>query len=336
MQLRQNALKEWLQTLMNSNNFFLKPLAGDASFRRYFRLYHQNKTYVLMDAPPEKEDIISYITIGQALSDIGVHTPHIHAINQMHGFLLLEDLGDQLLLSTLNETNANELYKMALSTLIQIQQCSSLKQALPSFNEESMQKELDLFRLWFIEAYCELSLTQKEEDRLKYVFEWLISMIATQPQTVIHRDYHSRNLMVIENLQSRHLAVIDHQDAMVGPVTYDLVSLLKDCYIQWSNQQVMTWLKEFYALIPDYDGPFSAFLKSFELCGIQRHLKVLGIFCRLHIRDHKSGYLNNLPLTFHYLLSALPNHPELTEFSAWMRSKIQTSFIRKQEQCKQP
>lgn len=322
MQRRQNALNEWVKNLFGSSNFTIQPLAGDASFRRYLRIYHNNHSYVLMDAPPEKEDIKSFIQVGKTLADIGIYTPKIHACEHQQGFLLLEDLGDNLLLSCVREQNADALYKKALSILVKLQQCDTRNLTLPHFNKKFMTEELNLFRNWFLEAFLNLNLSKQQNELLDEAFDWLIVKIMNQPQVVIHRDYHSRNLLVVPDKNHIELGVIDYQDAMIGPFTYDLVSLLKDCYIQWPHQRILDWLDYFYQpLSMLYNVSLTEFIRAFDVCGLQRHLKVLGIFCRLHLRDQKSGYLKDLPLTMHYLLSTLAHYEELSDFYNFMHEK---------------
>lgn len=336
MQRRQNALNKWVKNQFGSSNFTIQPLAGDASFRRYLRIYYNNQSYVLMDAPPEKEDIKPFLQVGKILANIGIYTPKIHACEHQQGFLLLEDLGDQLLLSCIGEKNADDLYKKAISILIQLQQCDTRDLPLPHFNEVYMKEELNLFRVWFLDAFLNLNLSKQQNELLDETFDRLIAKIMTQPQVVIHRDYHSRNLLVVPKTDHIELGVIDYQDAMIGPFTYDLVSLLKDCYIQWPHQRILAWLEYFYRpLSRHHDISLLELTHAFDACGLQRHLKVLGIFCRLHLRDQKSGYLKDLPLAWHYLLSTLANYAEFNEFYNFMHEKAYPIFKEKYSLCTQ-
>ncbi len=323
MQTRQNALNDWLKTILRDTPFTIAPLAGDASFRRYFRLHTDGSTRVIMDAPPGKETLAPFVNIAEVLSTKGVHTPTIYAVDYTQGFALLEDLGDQLLLGALTENNADELYQLAMNTLTQIQLTPVTNPLLPSFDKAFMLAEINLFREWFLGAYLNLTLSADEALLLNNTFDWLTTQIVNQPQVFIHRDYHSRNLIVTENT----LGVIDFQDAMQGPHTYDLVSLLKDCYIQWPREKITQWLACFY------DGENIAdFTRAFDLCGLQRHLKVLGVFCRLNFRDNKPAYLRDLPLTFNYVMACLESYEELQPFYHFMQQKIQRPFLQKNKE----
>lgn len=331
MHTRENALNEWLETLFNDEPHTLTPLVDDASFRRYFRLHCGTLTRVVMDAPPLKEKIDSFISIAATLSKMGIHVPAIHAIDHEQGFILLEDLGDRLLLNELSTQSADKLYHAALDTLTTMQQCSATEPKLPVFDRHFILGELTLFREWFLESYLSLSLNPEEEQVLNQTFDWLITKLTSQPQVFIHRDFHSRNLMVVDDSQSIDIGVIDFQDAMLGPYAYDLVSLLKDCYAQWPREQTLQWLAYFHNnLPPTIRGSILEFNHAFDLCGLQRHLKVLGIFCRLSLRDNKSAYLRDLPLTFHYVMACLEEQPELLPFFQLMQQRVEPIFLKKQ------
>lgn len=328
MQTRQETLIKWLKTILNEEPFTLLPLAGDASFRCYFRLHYGQSTRVVMDAPPDKETITSFVDIGNKLQSIGIHTPFIHAVDSINGFILLEDLGDQLLLKSLSRDSANTLYSAATSTLVRLQKCRT--DQLPDFGKDFMLKEVSLFREWFLQSYLSLQLNSKEETLLEETFHWLTTQIAAQPQVFIHRDYHSRNLIVVDKNNPQDMGVIDFQDAMKGPFTYDIVSLLKDCYIQWPRDQVLQWLAHFYHQLPiEHSYSLEAFTRAFDLCGLQRHLKVLGVFCRLHLRDNKPAYLRDLPLTFNYVTACLESYSELHAFYHFIEQKVCLPFTEK-------
>ncbi len=326
MQTRENALNDWLITLFNDTPFTVTPLAGDASFRRYFRLRATGLTRVIMDAPPGKEALVPFIAIANALARNGIHTPMVYAVDYIQGFALLEDLGDALLLGTLTPNNADALYKSAMTTLIQIQTTSVTNPLLPAFDKPFMLNEIRLFREWFLSAYLNLTLDTEDTLLLDTTFDWLTTAIACQSQVFIHRDYHSRNLIVTEH----GLGVIDFQDAMHGPYTYDLVSLLKDCYIQWPRAKLMQWLDSFHQNLPAATrGSLPDFTRAFDLCGLQRHLKILGIFCRLHLRDNKPAYLQDLPLTFNYVMACLEHYDALQPVYRFMQKKVQQPFLQK-------
>ena len=331
MHTRQNELNKWLTHFFNHKSYQLTPLAGDASFRRYYRVIANGISYVVMDAPPKHENIAAFIKIGKLLASAGVNTPEIYAVNDEHGFLLLEDLGDTQLLSSLTPENADHLYNKALTTLIKIQRCSISEAQLPHFDINHMQQELALFSDWFLQSYLNMPLNEHDKRLLDETFILLTREIAKQPQLFIHRDYHARNLMLIEQQDTQlDIGVIDFQDAMIGPYSYDLVSLLKDCYIQWPREHVNQWVNIFYQLIEmPAQSNEAVFLRDFEWCGLQRHLKVLGIFCRLYLRDKKPQYLLDLPLTFHYTMACLESYPEFKAFYQFMHNKVVPAFEEK-------
>lgn len=322
MHNRENALKKWLNTIYPETYFKIKPLAGDASFRRYFRLELDNTTQIIMDAPPKKEGLLPFVNIGKTLSDIGVITPKIHAINYADGFAILDDLGDTLFLNALSTFDKDLLYITAMHTLCHIHQKIKVGEStLPIFDKDFILAELSLFQDWFLKAYLNMQLTSAEIELLKTTFTWLCQEIMQQPQVFVHRDYHSRNLMILDQKNDAiKLGVIDFQDAMLGPITYDLVSLLKDCYVKWPEEQITQWLLNFYQLsaIEEFYS-FKEFSRAFHICGLQRHLKVLGIFSRLHLRDNKSNYLNDLPLTLNYVMESLQAFEELKPFYNFMQ-----------------
>ncbi|HAT8177706.1 TPA: phosphotransferase [Legionella pneumophila] len=322
MHERENALKEWLAQTIQQKDFVLLPLAGDASFRRYFRIQYNGLTQVVMDAPPEKENIAPFLHIANVLDKIKIPVPDILAINKREGFLLLSDLGDQLLLNKLNHETVDNYYNQAMNLLLQIQKCPTDDPELPLFDKSFMLKEMNLCLEWFLKAYLSLDLKQDELQLFQHTIEWIASEVATQPRVFIHRDYHSRNLMLVKNKDSC-LATIDFQDAMLGPVTYDLVSLLKDCYISWPREKVLEWITYFHEKCPHANiYSLTDFIRAFDLCGLQRHLKVLGVFCRLYLRDNKAGYLRDLPLTLKYALECAETYEELHPFFNFLQKRV--------------
>ncbi len=324
MHERENALKEWLTTILKQPEFTLAPLAGDASFRRYFRLQYNGLSRIVMDAPPTKETLEPFIHVARTLQQAQVLVPEILGINLQEGFLLLSDLGDQLLLNKLHHDTVDQYYRQAMQALLKIQTCPIDDPQLPSFDQNFMLKEMSLCLEWFFNAYLKLTLTPEETDLLEYSMEWIAAEVSQQPLTFIHRDYHSRNLMVIA--PGADLGVIDFQDAMKGPITYDLVSLLKDCYISWPRSKTLGWVEHFYqqnALAQQYS--LTQFIRAFDLCGIQRHLKILGVFCRLHLRDNKPGYLKDLPLTLKYVLECAEIYPELHPLFNFLQTRVYLS-----------
>ncbi|KTD79399.1 aminoglycoside phosphotransferase family protein [Legionella waltersii] len=322
MHERESALKEWLANTIQSKDFAISPLAGDASFRRYYRIQYNGLTQVVMDAPPEKENIEPFIHVASMLSKNHIEIPDVLAINKEKGFLLLRDLGDQLLLQNLTPETVNQYYHQAINLLLNMQQISTQDKPLPAFDKAFMVKEMNLCIEWFLKAYLKLELSQNELSLVNKSIDWIADEVAKQPVVFIHRDYHSRNIMLVNN-PKEVLAIIDFQDAMQGPLTYDLVSLLKDCYISWPREEVLEWVNYFYtcsSLATTY--PQNEFIKTFDLSGIQRHLKVLGVFSRLHLRDKKPGYLKDLPLTLNYLLECAETYEELHPLFQFFQTRV--------------
>lgn len=268
----------------------------------------------------QKGKIDSFLVIAELLKQNELRVPTIYRADQRLGFIVLEDFGDQLLLPALQAETASRWYEAAIDSILRLQQCPITK--LPLFDKSFMLQELSLFNEWFIKAYLKLTLDESEQNLLAATFDWLVNQLAEQPQVLIHRDFHSRNLMILPG-EKEALGIIDFQDAMKGPCTYDLVSLLKDCYIQWPKEQVLLWMRLFYERSTlTEEMSFKEFHRAFDLCGLQRHLKVLGVFSRLYLRDNKPGYLNDLPLTLHYVLDCLESYEELKPFYQFIQKRI--------------
>ena len=332
MPFRQNALQNWLSDTLKGAAFQLKPLTGDASFRRYFRLYSGISSYIVMDAPPDRETIVPFIEKAAMLKAVAIHTPAILASEPTQGFLLLEDFGDTAFLHHVNASNADRLYGAATQLLQQIQTISCT--ALPRFDHDEIMRELQLFTHWFVQQHLGIGVTKQEHELLHSTFTWISQALLQQPQVFVHRDYHSRNLMILPHTTELALGVLDFQDAVAGPLTYDLVSILKDCYVQWRPEQIAGWRDQFYhQLPPQYAGSLADFAQGFELCGLQRHLKILGIFCRLYLRDGKAQYLKDLPLTYHYVSSSSQQIPALASFFEWLQTRIYPRFIEVSNPC---
>lgn len=312
---RKELLKNWLNTISGYTFTSIQPASADASFRRYFRTTDENsgKTYVIMDAPPEKEDCTPFIKITKILRDARINAPEILEQNIKQGFLLLADLGDQPYLNHLNNKQAETLYTDAISALIRMQNIKNDVIAdLPAYDERLLRDEMQLFEDWYLNQHLEVNLDKKQKTSLDDIFNLLIQNALEQPQVFVHRDYHSRNLMLTHK---DNPGVIDYQDAVIGPCTYDLVSLFKDCYVEWPRQKIEQWLYDYFLksnIGKDKDLDFVQFIRWFDLMGVQRHLKVLGIFSRLNYRDGKEQYLNDLPLTLKYIMDACENYDELT------------------------
>ena len=320
---RLSKLNTWLTNDCSINGYSINPLFGDASFRRYFRVtLEDGTTRIAMDAPPPQEDCRPFVDISKRLEAAGVHVPHIHAEDLQQGFLLLEDLGDTLYLSKLNDETAPRLYGDALGALSAIQACTNIDD-LPHYDEELLGMELELFREWLCQKHLGLTLTDDENLMLEQLFAMLIGNALQQPQHFVHRDYHSRNLMLVA---THGPGVIDYQDAVIGPITYDLVSLLKDAYIRWPLEQIDAWAEGYCelaiqsGLMPQQDE--SKFQRWFDLMGVQRHIKVAGIFSRLYRRDGKEGYLNDIPLVLEYIMEMVERYPELTAIGAFINNRV--------------
>lgn len=305
---RLTQLQQWLESLAVNTYSDLTVASADASFRQYFRVTNtqENKTYIVMDAPPEKEDCHPFVQVTELIRSCGVNAPDIIALDLHQGFLLLDDLGDTPYLDLLNNDTAEQLYIDAIDALIKMQSIDAL---LPAYNEKLLQTELDLFETWYLNRHLNVQLNENQKQALHAVFTLLIRNAEEQPQVFVHRDYHSRNLMLSE---INNPGVIDYQDAVIGPITYDLVSLFKDCYIEWPPEKVEHWLDLYLARItPDFFIEKPTLMRWFDLMGVQRHLKVLGIFSRLNYRDGKTQYLDDLPLTLKYVVDACEKYTEL-------------------------
>lgn len=316
---RLSRLQAWLKDDCELAHCSITPVSGDASFRRYFRVLDNGRRYIAMDAPPENEDCRPFIEVTHQLADAGLHVPHIHAMDLAAGFLLLDDLGDELYLKHLNEDNAQALYADALQALLKIQSIDTSK--LPAYDRTLLVAEMGLFRDWFLSKHLNIVLSPQDHGVLTQAFTTLAGYALAQPQVFVHRDYHSRNLMLTP---ANNPGMLDYQDAVRGPVTYDLLSLLRDSYIAWPPQQVNRWALEYRDTIVAA-GIISAvddetFMRWFDLMGIQRQLKVCGIFARLYHRDGKPDYLRNIPLTFHYLTETSNRHPQMAQLSGLLQT----------------
>ncbi len=305
---RLTQLQQWLDGLSDNTYTNLEPASADASFRQYFRVTDStdNKTFIVMDAPPDKENSLPFLQVTDLIRSVGVNAPEIIALDIKQGFLLLDDLGNQPYLDQLNKSNCEDLYIDAIEALIKMQTIDAM---LPAYDERLLQTEMDLFETWYLNRHLEIELNQTQKESLDKIFQLLIKNAVEQPQVFVHRDYHSRNLMLTDH---NNPGVIDYQDAVIGPISYDLVSLFKDCYIEWPREKVEHWLESYLARIaPDNFIEKETFLRWFDLMGVQRHLKVLGIFSRLNYRDGKKQYLDDLPLTLKYIVDTCELFEEL-------------------------
>lgn len=332
---RLRALCCWLKEELRLDVASLQPASSDASFRRYFRASVGDQTYIAMDAPPSHEDVRPFIRIAEMLVAAGVQAPRIHAQDANQGFLLLCDFGSHSYLDRLNEKSVDALYHDALASLLRMQQnISAQSSQLPPYDNALLRNEMNLFRDWFLGRLLGLNLTDAEDRLLDRTWQSLIDSALEQPRVCVHRDYHSRNLMVTER---DNPGVLDFQDAVVGPVTYDLVSLLRDCYIAWPSARVQSWVAKFHSSARDAgvigNVSLDEFQRWFDLMGLQRHLKAIGIFSRLKLRDGKFGYIADIPRTLGYVQEISRNYPEFAEFCNFLENRVQPAFVGVVEQA---
>ena len=398
MDIRLIALKDWIvrcfaqHEMELAEDWVLSPLCGDASYRRYFRLVSENSSWIVMDAPPEGGDSASFVDIASGWKSLGINLPKVLSADLEQGFLLLSDLGDLHYLDHLNDDNADDLYGQAIAALIKIQGCQSVPgYSFPVYDRQFITRELAIFSEWFVGEMLGLELSESEQQCWTGVSDLLINSALEQPQVCMHRDYHSRNLMVTKE---RSLGIIDFQDAVMGPISYDLVSLLRDCYIEWPQAKIERWVQSYLSkadsagiisfvlpasvssnsMVAESDQfkeaaleplkgsiseplrasiseplrvsismplrasismPLKAsnteplvavdekqFFRWFDLMGMQRHLKAVGIFARLKIRDGKDGYLADIPRTLNYVLKVCDSYPELEPFYRLLTERI--------------
>ncbi len=325
---RLETLQTWLHNCLKTRQFHITPLAGDASFRRYFRIEHNHTLWIAMDAPPELEDSHSFVNIQKHLSELALNVPQLYHVDLALGFILMSDLGDTWLWHEALGHNSPLLYQTALDDLLTMQQQES-PQNLAPFDAAFMGKELSFFTHWFLQGYLQLSLSTTEQQLLDDTFLQLIAMAESQPYYFTHRDYHSRNLMV---LPQNKIGILDFQDAVLGPITYDLVSLLRDCYVTLDKSQLEQHLDYYFQeavrlnLLPTQD--FQQFQTWFDWMGIQRHLKAIFIFARKLLRDNNPNFLTYIPRTLDYVMTISAQYAELADFHTFLQSRVAPVFQR--------
>ena len=315
---RDRLLHTWVQHQLGGWLHW-QALPGDASFRRYHRLTVSGGTVLVMDAPPPQEDCRRFVWLAQVLHGLGLHTPAIRAHEPLLGFAILEDLGEATYLDVLQPDNAPALYQGAWRALLRLQR-APLDTMLQRFDASWLERELAVFKEWYLERHLGLEAAELPTALLEEAFAHLVQQATSQPLVAIHRDYHSRNLLPATDATGP--GIIDFQDAMLGPVTYDIVSLLKDCYIAWPQEQVRGWALQYWgearqAGIPMWDRA-ADFLAACDAMGIQRHLKAIGYFARLWHRDGKARYLADIPRVLGYVQAACEKLPELSAFGDWL------------------
>ncbi len=331
---RMDALRRFIAAAIACDDFTLQPASADASFRSYWRVTSQQggtqNTRIVMDAPPQKEDIRAWIDVGARLRAAGVHAPEIFAVDQDAGFLLMEDLGDRNYLLELDEQSVDALYADALDALLRMQTHVDVA-GLPVYDRQRLIDEMELMPEWFLKRHLGFTPECEEWDIIEMAFTQLVHAAAEQPRAFVHRDFHSRNLLIASYEEAdadsgivANPAVIDFQDAVIGPITYDLVSLLRDCYITWDAERVDGWVESYRERLASAHliGPevtATRFDRWFDLTGLQRHIKVLGIFCRLWYRDGKAQYLRDLDRVWDYTIDVAQRHPEFADLAALLR-----------------
>ena len=324
MNNRFDQLKNWLVEVLGQDDFDIKPASEDASFRRYYRISYNGSSRIIMDAPPDHEDCSRFIDISSRLRVSGVNAPEVFQYNKQYGFVLLSDFGDDLYLDVLNDSNADHLYKDALSALLRMQQNTD-RTGIPPYDEALLLQEMELFRDWLLGRHLGIELDTNQNTQLDKIYTLLIDSALQQPVVFVHRDFHSRNLMYCEN---NNPGIIDFQDAVLGPVTYDLVSLFKDCYIKWPGETIYKWTRGFYNSVNTGDFDETIFLRWFDLMGVQRHLKASGIFARLYHRDHKDGFLKDIPRTLSYIQDLENDYPELEFLIELIHSRVLPKLVK--------
>jgi N-acetylmuramate 1-kinase len=297
---RLQTLTQWCRQVLASETLDVAPASADASFRRYFRITRDHQTFVAMDAPPEKEDVRPFLQVTQLMAAAGVHAPKVVAEDVTNGYLLLTDLGTQTYLDILNEANAHELFMAAIDTLIRWQ-LSSKQGVLPPYDEALLRRELNLFPDWYVAKHLQITLSDKQQATLNRMFDLIIKTNLSQASVYVHRDYMPRNLMI----STPNPGVLDYQDAVYGPISYDVASLFRDAFISWPEARVIDWVARYWERAREANLPvpqdFGQFYRDVEWMGLQRHLKVLGIFARINYRDGKSKYLADTPRFMNYV-----------------------------------
>ncbi|MFV1992667.1 MAG: aminoglycoside phosphotransferase family protein [Acidiferrobacterales bacterium] len=320
MDTRLKQLYRWLDQVLDVSEYELKPASADASFRRYFRLFLGPQTLIVMDAPPDRESLTSFTDIAKKFFDLGLNVPEIIDLDHGQGFMLLSDLGSTLYLDRLNTQTVDRLYGDAMGALVVLQAgTQSSPDFLPDYNKNLLIQEMRLFTDWYLARELGVTITGKQQQVFDGIFEKLANNALAQPQVWVHRDYHSRNLMVT----NRHNpGILDFQDAVRGAVTYDLVSLLRDCYVSWPQEQIMDWVEGYHQLAQESGIPVCDSAEQFQVwfdrMGVQRHLKAVGIFSRLCHRDGKNAYLNDIPRTMKYIWRVCEQDRELARLASML------------------
>lgn len=329
-QARESALNDWARMMLGEiglavdAGFRLKAASDDASFRRYFRGVAGEQTFIFVDAPPEQEDSRPFVHVAMMLRNAGLNAPMVHRSDTGKGFMMLTDFGNRLYFDALGagEGVVDGLYRDALDSIARMQAIGSPGSLAP-YNEELLREEMNLFTDWLLPRQLGLEASTSESESIEEIFRLMVANALEQPSVFVHRDFHCRNLMIVEE---GNPGIIDFQDAVVGPVTYDLVSLLKDCYHRFPPEKVAAWVDSYRLRLVD-DGLLrnvskDRFVRWFDLMGMQRHIKVAGIFSRLNLRDGKPRYLADIPLVVDYIVEVCDRYEDLNGFGDWIRVRI--------------
>ncbi len=320
---RAQALQQFARKALAGGNLDIRPASADASFRSYWRIAGAGPTRIVMDAPPDKEDIGPWLDVAARLRQAGVHAPEVLAVDRAQGFVLMQDLGTRTYLPELRDNTVDALYGDALDALLRMQATVDVA-GLPVYDRARLVAEMELLPEWFLRRHLGFAPECEEWDVIEAAFTFLVHAAQEQPRAFVHRDFHSRNLLVLE---AGGPGVIDFQDAVSGPLSYDLVSLLRDCYIEWDAERVDGWVEAYRirlraAHLLDSEVDAQRFRRWFDLMGLQRHIKVLGIFCRLWYRDGKAQYLGDLPLVWRYAIGVARRYPELAAFASLLERAL--------------
>ncbi len=338
---RAQGLRSWAQAWIATHHqewghvISMQVVSGDASFRRYFRLLLPHGSLIAVDAPPVHENNPAFVAIASALRAHGLQAPEVFAWQVEQGYLLLHDLGDRVLLPALKPDTVDDLYRQALQLLFRMQECEIVPGwTLPVYDRVRLMDEMKLFHDWFLVRYLGLSLSVTQHAILSNALELILEQVMDMPTCFVHRDFHSRNLML---LPDGELGVLDFQDAVTGPFNYDLISLLRDAYIVWPRTQVQQWMLYFYKMVNrqgrlEESMSETDFLESCEWMSAQRHLKVLGIFARLYLRDGKAGYLKDIPLVLAYLLDEISYLPALRPLHQLLEQVVYPAYLDREPQ----
>lgn len=348
---RYEHLTHWLTVVLAEkspkNSIKLQPMTGDAGFRKYYRFQANGNSYIAVDSPAEYCNNQAFIEVQKALVAQGINVPEIIAVDNNDGFFCLSDFGDHLLADALPESQPNSsiksaevtkvqaLYSQAIALLPEIAKASiptDRQYALPIYDRAFIELELSIFKEWLLSKHLNIELSEHESEQLKHCFDIIVSSALEQPQVAMHRDFHSRNIMILEN---KTLGVIDFQDMVIGPITYDIVSLLRDCYTRWPDKVTQPLFSDFCRLMAEHYSlthvSEQQWNRWFDLMGLQRHIKASGIFCRLLHRDDKSGYLKDVPLTLSYIVDISAKFPELAFLHQLVATKVVPAFAAKEQ-----